>query len=215
MERFSIDCKNVNVFRSNDNLPFINPNSKERNIFSIINEDKMQKTHSRNFSLNKKANRPHLNELKHVKTSFKRFNSIELKNNNNSKNTISTPIEKEKEQQKEKIKRKSKFYSFKNLDFKNNINTNNNNNNINFEIESTKKNKLTSKMLPKITGFEEFNMDLKNNNNIRETNNQSNINKNKKHYKLKNIINNLEIKVSLPEEEINKNKDSNKKLEVF
>ena len=58
-------------------------------------------------------------------------------------------------------------------------------------------------MLPKITGFEEFNMDLKNNNNnIRETNNQSNINKNKKHYKLKNIINNLEIKVSLPEEEI-------------
>ena len=70
-------------------------------------------------------------------------------------------------------------------------------------------------MLPKITGFEEFNMDLKNNNNIRETNNQSNINKNKKHYKLKNIINNLEIKVSLPEEEIKKNKDSNKKLEVF
>jgi hypothetical protein len=70
-------------------------------------------------------------------------------------------------------------------------------------------------MLPKITGFEEFNMDLKNNNNIRETNNQSNLNKNKKHYKLKNIINNLEIKVSLPEEEIKKNKDSNKKLEVF
>ena len=70
-------------------------------------------------------------------------------------------------------------------------------------------------MLPKITGFEEFNMDLKNNNNIRETNNQSNINKNKKHYKLKNIINNLEIKVSLPEEEIKKDKDSNKKLEVF
>ena len=70
-------------------------------------------------------------------------------------------------------------------------------------------------MLPKITGFEEFNMDLKNNNNIREMNNQSNINKNKKHYKLKNIINNLEIKVSLPEEEIKKDKDSNKKLEVF
>jgi len=215
MERFSIDCKNVNVFRSNDNLPFINPNSKERNTFSTINLDKMEKTHSRNFSLNKKTNRPSLNELKHVKANFKRFNSIELKNNNNIKNTISTPIEKEKEQPKEKIKRKSKFYSFKNLDFKNNINANYNNNINNLEIESTKKNKLTSKMLPKITGFEEFNMDLKNNNNIREMNNQSNINKNKKHYKLKNIINNLEIKVSLPEEEIKKDKDSNKKLEVF
>jgi hypothetical protein len=209
MEKFSIDCKNVNVFKSNDNLPFINPNSKERNTFLTINEDKMHKTHSRNFSLNKKTNRPNLNELKHVKTNFKRFNSIELKNNNNIKSAVSTPIEKEKEQPKEKIKRKSKFYSFKNLDFQNNIKNNN------FEIVTTKKNKLTSKMLPKITTFEEFNMNGINNNNNKETNKQNNLNKNKKHYKLKNIINNLEIQVSLPEEEIKKNKDSNKKLEVF
>ena len=206
MEKFSIDCKNVNIFKSNDNLPFINPNSKERNTFLKINEDKMHKTHSRNFSLNKKTIRPNLNEFKHVKTNFKRFNSIELRNNNNIKSTVSTPIE--KEQTTEKIKRKSKFYSFKNLDFQNNIKNNN------LEIESTKKNKLTSKMLPKITGFEEFNMNGINNNN-KEINKQNNLNKNKKHYKLKNIINNLEIKVLLPEDEINKNKDSNKKLEVF
>ena len=40
-------------------------------------------------------------------------------------------------------------------------------------------------------------------------------NKSKKRYKLKSIINNLEIKVSLPEEEDKTKKDSNKKIQVF
>ena len=40
-------------------------------------------------------------------------------------------------------------------------------------------------------------------------------NKNKSHYKLKSIINNLEIKVSLPEDENKTKKDSNKRIQVF
>ena len=40
-------------------------------------------------------------------------------------------------------------------------------------------------------------------------------NKNKRHYKLKSIINNLEIKVSLPEDENKTKKDSNKRIQVF
>ena len=82
--------------------------------------------------------------------------------------------------------------------------------NNNFEVEVTKKNKLTSKILPKITGYEEFKMD----NNL-DSDKSNKENKSKKRYKLKSIINNLEIKVSLPEEEDKTKKDSNKKIEVF
>ena len=84
-------------------------------------------------------------------------------------------------------------------------------NNNNFEVESTKKNKLTSKLLPKITVYEELNVD---NNNL-GSNRPNEENKNKRHYKLKSIINNLEIKVSLPEDENKTKKDSNKRIQVF
>ena len=65
-----------------------------------------------------------------------------MKNNDDNLNAVSTP--KEKENGKVNIKKKTKFFSNKNLEFNNN----------NFEVESTKKNKLTSKLLPKITVYE-------------------------------------------------------------
>jgi len=83
-------------------------------------------------------------------------------------------------------------------------------NNNNFEVELTKKNKLTSKLLPKITVYEELNM----NDNL-GSNKHNKENQNKKQYKLKSIINNLEIKVSLPEDENKTKKDSNKRIQVF
>ena len=122
-----------------------------------------------------------------------------MKNNDDNLNAVSTP--KEKENRKVNIKKKSKFFSNKNLEFNNN----------NFEVESTKKNKLNSKLLPKITVYEELNVD---NNNI-GSNRPNEENKNKRHYKLKSIINNLEIKVSLPEDENKTKKDSNKRIQVF
>lgn len=122
-----------------------------------------------------------------------------MKNNDDNLNAVSTP--KEKENRKVNIKKKSKFFSNKNLEFNNN----------NFEVESTKKNKLTSKLLPKITVYEELNVD---NNNL-GSNRPNEENKNKRHYKLKSIINNLEIKVSLPEDENKTKKDSNKRTQVF
>ena len=204
-ERFSIDCKNENLFKSNDNLPYINNNYKERNEFFTINEDKMGLTRSTNFSLNKKTNGPELKDLKYVRSNLKRFNSIESKNNNTNKNIVSTPIGIERDKAKKKTKKKSKFFSNKNLDY---------NNKNDFEIDSNKNKKITSKVLPRITGFEEFNLD-KNNNNNAESNITNNINKNKKHYKLKGVTNNLKIKVSLPEDEIKPNKDSNKRIQVF
>ena len=122
-----------------------------------------------------------------------------MKNNDDNLNAVSTP--KEKENGKVNMKKKSKFFSNKNLEFNNN----------NFEVESTKKNKLTSKLLPKITVYEELNVD---NNNL-GSNRPNEENKNKRHYKLKSIINNLEIKVSLPEDENKTKKDSNKRIQVF
>ena len=209
-ERYIIDCNNVNGFKSNDNLPYINPNIKGGNSFYTIKGDKMGLTHSKNFSLNKKANRPSFNELKHLRNNFKRFDSIvikENKDNNIKKNSVSSPMEIGKEKVKENIKKKSKFCSNKNFEFSHN-------NNINSEIESNKKNILTSKVIPKITNFEEINNDRDNNNNNIESNMPNN-NKNKKLYKLKRILNNFEIKISLPEDEVKINKDSNKIIQVF
>ena len=199
IQHLAIDC-NAKIFQSNDSLPYINPNpnSKERSLFMTLNEDKSDSDNNTKYhSLSKKNNRPNINDLKHVKANLKRFNSIEFRNNDDNLNAVSTPIGKEK--RKENIKKKSKFFSNKNLDYNNN-----------FEVEVTKKNKLTSKILPKITGYEEFKMD----NNL-DSDKSNKENKSKKRYKLKSIINNLEIKVSLPEEEDKTKKDSNKKIEVF
>ena len=198
IEHLAIDC-NTNIFKSNDSLPYVNPNSRERDSFMTLNEDKsISNSNTKYHSLSKKNNRPNINDLKHVKANLKRFNSIELKNKDDNLNVASTP--KEKEKGKENIKKKSKFFSNKNLKYNNN----------NFEVELTKKNKLTSKMLPKITVYDELNM----NDNL-GSNKHNKENKNKKQYKLKSIINNLEIKVSLPEDENKTKKDSNKRIQVF
>jgi len=174
IQHLAIDC-NAKIFQSNDSLPYINPypNSKERSLFMTLNKDKSDSDNNTKYhSLSKKNNRPNINDLKHVKANYKRFNSIEFRNNDDNLNAVSTPIGKEK--RKENIKKKSKFYSNKNLDY-----------NKNFEVELTKKNKLTSKMLPKITGYEEFKMD----NNL-DSDKSNKENKSKKRYKVKSIINN-------------------------
>ena len=170
VNHLSIDCSS-NFYPSNDNLIYMNPISKDRNSFLTINETKEENSRSKNLSLNKKNNRPDLKELKHLRhDQNNRYNSIESKNISTNPNSHLSSIKKEKE--KETGKKKSKFFSNKNI----NLNFKADNTDIN---EITKKSKLTSKFLPKISGFEGFNMEG---------------NKNK--YRLK-----TNIKVTLPEDE--------------
>ena len=184
-KRFAIDCK-VDTFKSNDNLPLVNQNSRNRYSTISINDNKLESTHTKNYSYSKNKEKALMKDLKHVRPNLQRFNSIEHKKitiNNNANNSTT-----EKTNDKKNAKKKSKFYnSNKNLEFNN------------FEIESAKKNKLTSKKLPKIPGLEDIKIDIIQNNND-ELNIIKNNNKNKKHYKLKANINNFEIKTSLPEE---------------
>ena len=171
VNHLSIDCSS-NFYPSNDNLLYMNPISKDRNSFLTINENKEENSRSKNLSLNKKNNRPGLKELKHLRhDQNNRYNSIESKNISTNPNSHLSSIKKEKE--KETGKKKSKFFSNKNI----NLNFKADNTDIN---EITKKSKLTSKFLPKISGFEGFNMEG---------------NKNK--YRLK-----TNIKVTLPEDEM-------------
>ncbi len=77
----------------------------------------------------------------------------------------------------------------------------------NFEIDLTRKNKLTSKELPKIPSLKELIFPKKTkiiglSKNIKKYNS-------KKRYKLKHSNNNLEIKLALPEVEIKRIKGSN------
>jgi hypothetical protein len=149
----------------------------------IINEEKSETDHSRNFSFNKKGKRPSLKELKHIRPNqHNRYNSISAKHFNTIGNLEEKEGENESNKEKKDLKRKSKFYSNKNIDygFHNNI-------------EINKNNKLTSKQLPKIKDIEEY---TKENNKAKneEKNRTININKNKGKFKLK-----TSIKVTLPE----------------
>ena len=137
------------------------------------------------MSLNKKKIKPDIKELKHTRPNQTRFNSIESKNLSTNPNSILSSTKKEKEKEKDNFKKKSKFFSNKNINF--------NFNQEKIDLTNTKS-KLTSKKLPRISGFDEFNMD-KMKANIEEPNN--NANKNRKVFKLKKSI-----KVSLPEEEL-------------
>jgi hypothetical protein len=187
VNHLSIDCSS-NFYPSNDNLPYMNPISKDRNSFLTINENKEENSRSKNLSLSKKKNRPDLKELKHLRhDQNNRYNSIESKNISTNPNSHLSSITKEKE--KETGKKKSKFFSNKNI----NLNFNADNTDIN---EITKKSKLTSKILPKISGFEGFNME------------ENNRNKNK--YRLK-----TNIKVTLPEDEMKQINDSKKMIKVL
>jgi hypothetical protein len=187
VNHLSIDCSS-NFYPSNDNLPYMNPISKDRNSFLTINENKEENSRSKNLSLSKKKNRPDLKELKHLRhDQNNRYNSIESKNISTNPNSHLSSIKKEKE--KETGKKKSKFFSNKNI----NLNFNADNTDIN---EITKKGKLTSKFLPKISGFEGFNME------------ENNRNKNK--YRLK-----TNIKVTLPEDEMKQINDSKKMIKAL
>jgi hypothetical protein len=202
--RYSIDCniannakkdKNVNVFKSNDDLPFIKvkENSNDRYSMFTINEEGKTPRHQ-NVSYNKKNNKPVLKELQHVRTSGKRYNSIQTHVNNSS---FASNAEKEKEKEEEP-KKKSKFFTTSNK----NIET------TNFD-ERPRKKILTSTKLPLITNFDEK-IDMNEIGNLRKVN----AHKTKKHYKLK-INNNLDLKIKLPEEESKKPKSTKNALEVL
>ena len=204
--RYSIDCKvnNANdvksIFKSNDDLPFINTSSKERySMYTINEEEKAETPHHKNISYNKKKNKPMLKELQHVRTNAQRYNSIKTQVNNSSFNS-SIDREKEKVQEPEKeSKKKSKFFSMSNK----NVEVNN------VEERFSRKKLLTSTKLPLISNFDDK----------LDTNDISNLRKNighktKKHYKLKKNINNIEIKVNLPEEESKRIESSKNALEV-
>jgi len=199
INHLSIDCSS-NFFPSNDNLPYMNPISKESNSFLTIKENKNENSHSKNLSLSKKKNRPDLKELKHLRhNQNNRYNSIESKNISTNPTSHVSSTKKEKEKEKETGKKKSKFFSNKNV----NLNFNADKLDIN---EVSTKSKLTSKILPKISGFDAFNMDRLNTN--IEAPIANNMNNNK--YKLK-----TKIKVTLPEDEIKQINDSKKMIKVF
>jgi hypothetical protein len=202
--RYSIDCniannakkdKNVNVFKSNDDLPFIKvkENSNDRYSMFTINEEGKTPRHQ-NVSYNKKNNKPVLKELQHVRTSGKRYNSIQTHVNNSS---FASTAEKEKEKEEEP-KKKSKFFKTSNK----NIET------TNFD-ERPRKKILTSTKLPLITNLDEK-IDMNEIGNLRKVN----AHKTKKHYKLK-INNNLDLKIKLPEDESKKPKSTKNALEVL
>ena len=202
--RYSIDCniannakkdKNVNVFKSNDDLPFIKvkENSNDRYSMFTINEEGKTPRHQ-NVSYNKKNNKPVLKELQHVRTSGKRYNSIKTHVNTSS---LASTAEKEKEKEEEP-KKKSKFFKTSNK----NIET------TNFD-ERPRKKILTSTKLPLITNFDEK-IDMNEIGNLRKVN----AHKTKKHYKLK-INNNLDLKIKLPEDESKKPESTKNAFEVL
>ena len=214
--RYSIDCTvnnskintnndNTKVkfsFKSNDSLPSINLSSKERySMYTINEEDKVIETpHHHSNSYNKKKNKPELKELQHVKTSGRRYNSIKPNSNNNS--NIITSVEKEKEKIQEDLepKKKSKFFSMSNK----NIEL------TNLEERQPRKKLLTSTKLPLITSLDDK-LNLNEIGHLRKSHGH----KTKKHYKLKTNINNLEIRVNLPEDELKKIESSKNALEVL
>ena len=185
INHLSIDC-NSNQLKSNDHLPYISTidSNKGRNSFLNTNEDISRTYTSKNLSLSKKKIRPDIKELKHIRPNQTRFNSIESKTLSTNPNSVLSSTKKEKT--RDNIKKKSKFFSNKNINF--------NFNQEKIELTNTKS-KLTSKKLPRISGFDEFTMD-KMKANIEEPNN-NNTHKNRKVFKLKKSI-----KVSLPEEEL-------------
>ena len=205
MNRLSIDCKS-NIFKSNDNLPYVNLNAKDRLSVVTISakiEDKLDTPHNKNASYNKKKNKPVLKELQHIRFSEKRYNSIKTNDAHTNNTSKANSIEMEKDPEKQSTKKKSKFFSKsnKNID---SIDYNYKNK------EGIKKKMLTSNKLPVISSFDE-----RIETNIVEQNRNNHLHKTKKHYKLKNTINNLEIKVNMPEEEIKKINNGKKKVEVF
>ena len=188
INRYSIDC-NSSQLKSNDQLPNINTiDIKERNSLLTINAENLKTVNSKYMSLNKKKIKPDIKELKHTRPNQTRFNSIESKNLSTNPNSILSSTKKEKEKERDNFKKKSRFFSNKNINF-------------NFNQEkidlTNQKSKFTSKKLPKITGFDEFNID-RTKTKIEEPNRISNTNKNKKLYKLKK-----DVKVSLQKEELN------------
>ena len=184
INHLSIDCSS-NQLKSNDHLPYMDTidSNKGRNSFLNTNEDNSRTFTSKNLSLSRKKIRPDIKELKHIRPNQTRFNSIESKTLSTNPNSVLSSTKKEKT--RDNIKKKSKFFSNKNINF--------NFNQEKIDLTNTKS-KLTSKKLPRISGFDEFNMD-KMKANIEEPNN--NANKNRKVFKLKKSI-----KVSLPEEEL-------------
>ena len=197
--RLSIDCK-THIFKSNDYLPFVDLNTKDRlSVISIatkVDDNKYDTTHDKTVSYNKMKNKPILKGLRHVRFNENRYNSIKTKDAHTNNTSKANSIEKDREKDLEKpsTNKKSKFFSKsnKNIDsydynYKNN--------------EESKKKMLTSTKLPAIT-----NLDERLETNIVEQNRNNHQHKTKKHYKLKNTINNLEIKVNMYEEEIKKNK---------
>ena len=178
--KYTIDCnisnnvnkdKNVkNIFKSNDNLPFINSITKEKYSMYPINEGgKIESPHHKNVSYLKKKNKPILKELQHVKISGQRYNSIKTQVNNSN---FESTEEKEKDKIKEieeELKKKSKFFSVSNK----NLETTN-------LDERPKKKLLSSTKLGLITNFDDR-LDTNEINNLRKVN----AHKTKKHYKLK------------------------------
>ena len=193
LESLSINCNNK-FFKSNDNLPYINVNSNERNSIFSLNSFNLEKFTSKNISISKIRDKPINNESKPIIPNIKKFENIEF-NNKTLRNIFSSSIEKEKDNEN----KKNNFISLsdKKLDFGYK----------NLEIDLTRKNKLTSKELPKISNLKEIIFPKKTkiiglSKNVKKYNS-------KKHYKLKNSNNNFEIKLSLPEMEIKRNKESN------
>ena len=193
LESLSINCYNK-FFKSNDNLPYINVNSNERNSIFSLNSFNLEKFTSKNISISKIRDKPINNESKPIIPNLKNFENIEF-NNKTLRNIFSSSIEKEKDNEN----KKNNFISLsdKKLDFGYK----------NKEIDLTRKNKLTSKELPKISNLKEIIFPKKTKiigltKNIKKYNS-------KKHYKLKNSNNNFEIKLSLPEVEIKRIKESN------
>ena len=200
--RLSINCK-TNIFRSNDNLPKIKVNSKERySVFTQNNEEKIEPNHPKvNVSYSKDKKRPVLKELTHIKSNALRHHSIKKEESHSNSITLNT-TEKESEIEKSNIKKKSKFFTGSNKILKDK----------NLDFDFKRKNIQTSTKLPLITGFDSLNGD-RIETNIGEYNKNNQANKTKKHYKLKKHIDNLEIK-SMPEED-EKAKSTKKLLEVL
>jgi len=195
-ESLSINCNN-NFFKSNDNLPYINSNSNERNSIFSLNSFSLEKFYSKNISLNKMRDKSINNELKPIIPNIKKCENIEF-NNKTLRNIFSSSIEKEKHNENKKNK-KNNFISLsdKKLDFGYK----------NLEIDLTRKNKLISGELPKIQSLKELIFPKKR----KIIGLSKNIKKysSKKHYKLKSNNNNFEIKLTFPKEEFKCFKESN------
>ena len=210
----SIDC-NTHIFRSNQNLPYINVNSKKLSIITINNDDTTESSHTKNISYSKEKTRHNLKEITHIRANPNRYHSINSKDTH-ANSSVATSVEKdyEKDSEKEKdierhkIKKKSKFFTGSNK-------------NLEIENQLERKNIRTSTKLPIISGFENFNIDRIDTNLGEQNNNNNNQHhhhhhhKGKKHYKLKTHIDNTEVKDNEPGEDIKEMKKTKKLIEVL